>query len=546
MKVSNMKFAHIVKTLALLSAASLVACSTKGGSAVPASRSAVTGAAVTQTIVGLGDSLTAGEQSDGVLGQYGVALPYSTTLFSPLEALGIIPPTQENGWFSLFYSDAKGMTWAEQATGSTSALPLIAGIADEGGLGTQLLPANPTYSDGVPFSSIPGTSSCDAINSEAYTYSDAASATIRVNPSSTTYDLGIPSLTLHEAIAMYQPTSPECSELFNPPSTTAEAEIDSLQSLVGGESEYFYPIMEKYSPPGSEVTPLAAAVSLHPTLTTVWLGANDLLKYIFSGGTAPGLDTTQALVQSDMTTIIKTLQNAGSRVIVADLPEVIEAPQFSIVPNPSSEALCEIQTYLACLIYDVISSSGGTFTDAEDLAEDIQLSNSQLAGTSYLTESGVVYVLEEYLSTGGVTIPTTGCSGGSCLGTYYITASFATSVESVNSAINAGIEAAATATGAAYVPIDQIYAGIYSGSGSYFDAAIAIGSGVCCTLAFGGGLVSFDGLHPTDSGYALIASYFVNEANSAFGTSIPAITPSSAWSGAGGIYAPYPDPYAPH
>lgn len=542
MKVTNMKFVQIVKTLALISAAFLVACSTKGGPAVPASRSVATGTAVLTTIVGLGDSLTAGEQSDGVLGATGVTLPDASTLFSPIEAIGMIPPTQENGWFSLFYSDAKGLTWDEQATPSTSVLPLVAGP----GLGDQILPANPAYTGGVPFSTVPGRSSCDTFNSDAYTYGNSSTTVVRVNPTATTYDLGIPSLTLHEAIAMYQPLSPQCTALFNPPANTEEAEIDALQSLVGGESQYFYPVMEKYSPPGSEVTPLAAAVALRPTLTTVWLGANDLLKYIFSGGTASGLDTTQALVKSDMTTVINTLKNAGSNVIVADLPDVIETPQFAVVPNPSSQTLCEIQTYLACLIYDVIENSGGTFAEAEGLAEDIQVSNSQLAGNSYLTESGVIYVLEEYLSSGTVTIPTTGCSAGTCLGTYYVTASFATQVEDVNNAINAGIQAAATATGAAYVPVDQIFAGIYSGSGTYFDEAASIDPGICCTLAFGGGLVSLDGLHPSDTGYALIASYFVQAANTAFGTSLTAISPASAWSGAGGIYAPYPDPYAPH
>ncbi len=547
-----MKFAQIVKTLAFLSAASLVACSTKGGPAVPASKSVATGTAVTQTIVGLGDSLTAGEQSDGLLGQTGVALPDSTTVFSPIAAIGMIPPTQENGWFSLFYSDAKSMTWDEQATGSTSALPLIVGIADQGGLGTQILPANTAYTGGVPFYTIPGDSSCDTLNTDAYTYSNDASTTIRVNPTSTTYDLGIPSLTLHEAIAMYQPTSPQCSELYNPPTSTAEAEIDALQSLVGGESEYFYPVMEKYSPPGSEVTPLQAAVALHPTLTTVWLGANDMLKYIFSGGTAPGLDTTEALVKADMTTIINTLKSAGSNVIVADLPDVIEAPQFQEVGiPPDGIAQCEIQTWLPCLIYEVAGatygcnySNSGTspcstvWADAEGETELLESDYSFLdpsgSQNAFLTETGLISLLE------GATLT------ASENGTDYVTASFATQVQAVNTAINDGIEAAATATGAAYVPVDQIFGGIYSGSGTYFDEAASVDPGVCCTLAFGGGLVTFDGLHPSDTGYALIANAFVSAANAKFGTSLTAISPSSAWSGAGGIYAPYPDPYAPH
>jgi lysophospholipase L1-like esterase len=355
-----------------------------------------------------------------------------------------------------------------------------------------------------------------------------------LNPTATTYDLGIPSLTLHEAIGMYQPLATTCVELYDPPANASQAEIDSLQALVSGESEYFYPVMEKYSPPGSEVTPLQAAVALHPTLTTVWLGANDLLKYAFSGGTAPGLDITSAQVKTDMATVIKTLQSAGSDVIVADLPNIIQTPQFAIVGNPPSQAYCQIQTWLPCIFYDVGYSWGNAELETDSILATYSFLDPSGGQNAYLTESGVIYLLE----------------GGSLIssenGEYYLSATFAAQVQTVNTAINAGIQAAATANHAAYVPIDQIFAGIYSGTGTYFNEAASVNPGVCCTLAFGGGLLSIDGLHPSDTGYALIASVFAQTANSAYGTSIPAINPVGAYDGLGGIFAPYPDPYAPH
>ncbi|MGH7737770.1 MAG: SGNH/GDSL hydrolase family protein [Candidatus Tyrphobacter sp.] len=526
-----MRVPSIIKTLAILAAAMLAACSTRGGSAIPPTGTQPSsGAGVTQTIVGLGDSLTAGEQSSGVLGSATVPLPDPTTLFSPIGAIGIVPPTQENGFFSVLYSAAKGSTWAAQANPTSSVLPLIAGP----GIGNQILPANPAYTGGIPFATLPGRSSCDAFNQSAYSYASVVGS-VRMNPTATTYDLGIPSLTLHEAIAMYQPTTTSCVAIYPTPANAAQAEIDALQSLVSGESENFYPVMEKYSPPGSEVTPLQAAASLHPTLTTVWLGANDLLRYAFSGGVAPGLDTTTAQVKSDMTTIIATLQHAGSDVIVADLPNIIQTPQFAIVGiPPGGQAQCAIQTWLPCVLADV----GYSWTNAEAATNVLISTYSFLApsGTNYayLNESGAVYIL------GGGTL--TAAQNG----TYFLTAAFGVQVQSVNAAINAGIQAAASANHAAYVPIDQIFAGIYSGSGTYFNEAASINPGICCTLAFGGGLLSLDGLHPSDTGYALIASVFAQTANTAFGTSIPAINPAGAYDGLGGIYAPYPDPYAQH
>jgi lysophospholipase L1-like esterase len=531
-----MRFARIAKALALLAAASLAACSTNGGSPIPSAHTPPSsGGAVTQNIVGLGDSLTAGEQSGGLLGSAAVALPDPTTLFSPIGPIGVVPPTQENGWFSLFYSAAKSMTWVQQANPASSVLPLVAGP----GLGNQILPANPAYTGGIPFATIPGRSSCDSFNQSGFSY--AALSSVRMNPTATTYDLGIPSLTLHEAIGMYQPTAPTCTVLFNPPANAGQAEIDALQALVGGESGYFYAVMGKYSPPGSEVTPLQAAVALHPTLTTVWLGANDLLKYAFSGGTAPGLDTTQAQVKADMTTIITTLHHAGSQVIVADLPNIVETPQFAIVGvPPGGQAQCAIQTWLPCILVEISGLSWGSATSYVTSAlipADPFLAPSG-SNYAYLTESGVIALA----SAGGDPAALTANENGS----YFLTASFAQQVQSVNTAINAGIQAAATANHAAFVPIDQVFSGIYSGSGTYFNMAASVNPGVCCTLTFGGGLLSIDGLHPSDTGYALIASIFAQTANTAYGTSIPAINAAGAYGGAGGIYAPYPDPYAPH
>ncbi|HEY9084729.1 MAG TPA: SGNH/GDSL hydrolase family protein [Candidatus Tyrphobacter sp.] len=537
-----MKLADTIKSLALVAVAALAACTGGGGNgsigvmpSSPPGNPPSNPAQVTTTIVGLGDSLTAGYQSSGMLG----ATTVSLAAYPQFTSIGLfaVPPTQENGWFSLFYSDAKGMTWVQQATPGVSVLPLIAGP----GIGNQILPANPADTGGIPFATVPGRSSCDSFNQAAFTYAaNSTAGSVRMNPTSVTYDLGIPSLTLHEAISMYQPTTTTCLEIYNPPTNVAQAEIDALQALVGGESENFYPVMEKYSTPSNHVTPLAAAVSLHPTLTTVWLGANDLLKYTFSGGTAPGLDITESLVKSDMTQIIQALKHAGSDVIVATLPNVVETPQFAIVGNPPSQAYCQFQTWLPCLITEF---TGLPFANSEAYLTGILIPTDSFLAPSgsqnaYLTETGLITLI----ASGGNPASLTAGENG----TDYLTASFATQVQSVNSAINAGIVAAANANRVPYVPIDQIFDGIYSGSGAYFAAAASVNPGKCCTLAFGGGLLTFDGLHPSDSGYGFIAQAFQQAANSAFGTSIPAINPASAYSGAGGIYASYPDPYALH
>ncbi len=535
-----MRLTDTIKLLTLAAVtAGLAACGGSAGNLPPAGPPAVpppsSPASVTNTIVGLGDSLTAGYQSSGMLGQANV--PLTQVEFTSI-GLTAVPPTQENGFFSIFYSAAKGMTWVQQATPGISVLPLVAGP----GIGNQILPANPADTGGYPFATVPGRSSCDAFNQSAYTFSanSGGGATVRMNPTSVTYDLGIPSLTLAEAIGMRQPLTTTCTELYNPPASVAQAEIDGLQTLVSGESENYYPVMEKYSSPGNPVTPLQAAESLHPTLTTVWLGANDLLRYIFSGGTAPGIDTTASQVQSHMTTIIQGLRHGGSDVIVATLPNVVETPQFAIVGNPPSQAYCQVQTWLPCILTEIV---GLTWAQAEGYVAGVLIPTDSFLAPSgsqnaYLTETGLITLV----ASGGNPASLSASGNGS----QYLTASFAAQAQSVNAAINGGILAAASATGVPVVRVDQIFDGIYSGAGPYFLQAASINPGKCCTLAFGGGLLTFDGLHPSDSGYALIASAFAQTANGAFGTSIPAINAVGAYTGAGGIFAPYPDPYARH
>ncbi|HUY40529.1 MAG TPA: hypothetical protein VMV82_03065 [Candidatus Dormibacteraeota bacterium] len=536
-----MRLTDSIKLLTLAAiTAGIAACGGSAGNLPPAGPPGVpppsSPAMVTNKIVGLGDSLTAGYQSSGMLGQTNV--PLGQAEFTSI-GLTTVPPTQENGFFSVFYSAAKGMTWVQQATPGVSVLPLIAGP----GIGNQILPANPADTGGYPFATVPGRSSCDAFNQSAYAYtaSSGAGATVRMNPTSVTYDLGIPSLTLAEAIGMRQPLTTTCSELYNPPASVAQAEIDALQTLVSGESENYYPVMEKYSSPASPMSPLQAAESLHPTLTTVWLGANDLLRYIFSAGTAPGIDTTASQVRTHMTTIIQGLRHSGSDVIVATLPNVIETPQFAIVGNPPSQAYCQIQTWLPCILYEF--GLAPTFALAEGYTTGVLIASDSFLAPSgsqnaYLTETGLITLLASGANPASLS--------ASANGSEYLTASFAAQSQSVNAAINSGILAAASATGVPVVRVDQIFDGIYSGSGPYFAAAASINPPKCCTLAFGGGLLTFDGLHPSDTGYALIASSFAQTANGAFGTSIPAINAAGAYTGAGGIFAPYPDPYALH
>ena len=527
----------ISKALAFVAAASLAACAagTPNSTLVPGNaphgNPIVGGSAILTTMVGMGDSLTAGEQSGGVFGGLPgqVQNPLATGI-PPLQALGV-PPTQQNGYWSVLYQQAKGVTWIQMSTPSTTVLPLISAP----GLGDQIVPANPALTGGIPFGTIPTRSACDGFNSSAFNL--ASLGEVRENPNGSISDIAIPGITMHEALTMTLPISPQCAPLPG-----VNAQIAGLQSVVNGESGFYYPILGQFQRV-THPSMLNVAVSMRPTLTTVWLGANDILKFIFSGGQFAAGNLTEASAQTDMTQIITSLQNVGSRVVVADIPMVLETPQFASVAIPPPAQItqaCELQTYLFCLLVNDFGQS-----PAQAGATVAAVSTAYNLGTTgYLTESGLINLLQ------GKNLDPSGPGTG--LGSNYITPAFATQINSVNTAMNAGIAAAAKQTGTPLVPISQVFNDIATGNTSSpsFQLAASVNPGKCCTLTFGGGLLSYDGLHPSNTGYAVIADAFISAIDTAYGANIPPLALSDVQAIYGGTQpatrVPYPDPYAQH
>jgi lysophospholipase L1-like esterase len=475
---------NILALVALLASGALAAC---GGPAAapPTSGTGVAAQPVTGgMLVGIGDSLTAGYQSDGFLGD-----PTATNTNSgyPNHA---VPPGQESGWWALMYNQMTGT-----ANSAAAVLPLIKAP----GLGSQIVigttAANLLYTTHSP---------CDAFNDQAFSASSWQNT--RMNPSAGIADLGVPGITMHEAVAMSAPlTGPPSGTTCGYATLANDPTSGGLQSLVSGESGLFYPVLGGFqSALGHNLTMLNAALSLSPQLTTVWLGANDLLKFSFSAGKSPVSDTPQQMA-TDLTQIVTSLTKQGSKVLVADLPDVLTTPQF--FPQAKLSADLQALGIPAAAAGAIVSYVGTTYG---------------VTAGGYLTESGFLAIV-----TGCNTAPAT-CvtpaldpSGpGSGLGGAYLTPAFAAQVQALNTAYNNAIDTVATSSGSkvALVPIHATFTTIaasgYTVPGTPFPPF---------TLNFGGGLVSWDGLHPSNLGYAVLANAFIQTADTAFGMTIPQI-----------------------
>ncbi len=557
-----MKFHFFSRLLAAAVAASFLAACSNSGSAPNIPVPTPGPANPTLGFTGLGDSLTAGEQSGGVFG--GFAAAGTKPVPNPLcvlpdclfAATGIgVPPTQMNGFWSQIWMQMNGasqLQYIQIASPGSSVLPLIAGP----GLGNQIVPASPSITKGPPFATLPGRSGCDAFNQAAYAPQTVLS-TVRENPTTMAHNLGLPGMTMHEAIAMNQPPSPTCV-----PFPGAPPALIGLQELLS-ESASYYSVLTGF-PFSTSLTPLNAAVSLRPTLTTVWLGANDVLHYAFSGGAFTainGIGGNTAQVQQDMTKIITTLQNAGSKVVVANLPDVLGTGFYmSVAPLPSV-ASCgaggpgSVQTFLACVLFE----GGVPYAAADAIRAQVATAYGLNPGTGnsainngygYVTLGGATTILTALGSGKQPNLDPNGAGSG--LGSEYVTPALANNIQTLNNTLNTGIDAAVQATGVPLVDIHTFFHDVATGcqvTGCTQDPlalqALTLNPGKCCTLAFGGGLLSFDGIHPSNTGYAFVAQAFIQAINAKYSLNIPPLNVLAQYSGSGGTI-PYPDPYAQH
>ena len=497
-------------------------------------------------IVGVGDSLTAGYQSDGMLGD---------SFANPLQHGFLVHPTQENGFWALIDERASGLPLSEAIANefdpAKSPLPLIASP----GINNQIVPANQP-----PGFNMFKTNQCtfhDGFNEDGYFLE--GSALVRMNPGSTTIrDVAVPGISLHEANTLTQPQSTHCEPL---PGILGE-----LAAVVDQESSTFWPVLRGFRGMGSNLTMVNAAAQSKPTLAIVWLGANDVLKFMGSGGRFVGGDNTVGQVSNDLRTTFSTLSHAGAKIVTANLPNILRTPYFMrvTIPKTGFRKACPAfsgpgsQTYLWCVWGQIDNND---FTTAEKINNEIAAKyglatpdgctpGSLTKPCGYLTLQGTFTSLLYWQNHGFKALPDLdNGKPGSGLGMYYITPKFAAQIQTLNTTINEGIAQAATASNVPMVDVTSFFDGVASGNPSnpYYKQAFNIAPNTCCGLSFGTGLLSFDGLHPSNTGYALLASYFIDKINTTYHTKIPQVNVKSIYNGKQCTTAKYcyPDPYAP-
>ena len=215
------------------------------------------------------------------------------------------------------------------------------------------------------------------------------------------------------------------------------------------------------------------AENLAPTTVIAWMGNMDVLRIAFYAN--PVVMTSVSDFETQYNAATGRLAATGATLVLANIPDVTAVP-FMVPAEKIAPG------YLA-YVGPILGIGSGDFI----LADALPLVSAILNGTAVgpLPESVV-------LDAGEVTI-----------------------VRARTDAFNALIAAQAARLGAGLVDVHAIVDQIRSQG--------YVSGGQRLTTDFLGGIFSLDGIHPTNTGYAILANAFIKELNTRFAAAIPPV-----------------------
>jgi lysophospholipase L1-like esterase len=259
---------------------------------------------------------------------------------------------------------------------------------------------------------------------------------------------------------------------------------DTIQAATDLVLGFPCPVLFPCPPQSPAQTQVEQAVARRPSLIVIEIGSNDILRAITSGQLGSFSDPAgQAAFFADFNSnygkLMDALAGTNAKLVVGNIPDVIQAAYFIRIPALAAAANIPVAQLTAAL---GVSADDYLTLDAFPTVEQI-LTNARPGP-----------------------LPAT-CSGNTpCV----ITAAQATLVRLAVQQMNTIIAAQTVLHGAVPVDLFSLIDGIYNNGYQVKNATL--------TADFLGGLFSLDGLHPSNTGYAIIANEFIKDINGAFGT----------------------------
>jgi phospholipase/lecithinase/hemolysin len=294
---------------------------------------------------------------------------------------------------------------------------------------------------------------------------------LRENPLVQNTNVSVPGVTVNQALTV-RPT------LDLGPTTPA---IQVFATYVLGFPSLFL---------GQSPTEIELATKLDPSVLIEWLGNNDALVPALIGQLSAL--TPLPSFAADYKTVLDRLAGTSAPIITANIPDVTEVPYFMSVPEIAEQygLRSEVVTdELGIGPLDSVRITGAPLVDRILTGQQ----KGPLPAACPTPEAG--------LSAGDIP----------CV----LTAAQADEVRSAIACYNDVIRAQSVTHGALMVDVESLVDRLYRNG-------YAAGN-VKLNLNFLGGITSLDGVHPTNSGYAIIANEFIETINHAWKTRIPEV-----------------------
>lgn len=292
---------------------------------------------------------------------------------------------------------------------------------------------------------------------------ESGTTTGRDNPTVQATDLAVPGHLLTDLINRAPVAIPTSNE-------------DIITDLVLG----FPGLME-----GKDYTQLQWAENLSPTTLFVWIGSNDALVAAESG--MPSNMTPVAQFTTEFTQLMQALQSkTKATLIVGNVPDITIVPYLT----PGSVILAEF--------------SAASGIPVAQLSATLGIQAADLVNPNGITQ------IEAIL--GGKQAPPVSNSG-------FLTPAEITTIQQTIQQYNAAIATQVAAAGGTLVDINAALTQLHNSPPTI--------NGTVATFAFLGGFFSLDGIHPTNTGYALLANIFIDRMNTALSTKIADVNVSA-------------------
>jgi lysophospholipase L1-like esterase len=239
-------------------------------------------------------------------------------------------------------------------------------------------------------------------------------------------------------------------------------------------------------------TQVQQAVALRPTAITLWIGNNDVLGAALRGRAVDGVTLTPTdAFRATYAQIVAALKTTGAFIVAANLPNVTAIPFVTT-----------IRPY-------VVNSAG----------QPVLIAGSRtplLGPEGPLPSNSLVTLAASSLLAQGIGIPAVVGGTGTPLPDEVVLNP--SEIAIIQDHVNVNNKSIRDICGAANIPVLDVQAIL----NELYTTGIHVG-GITLTSSFlSGGAFSYDGVHPNDIGYAVLANEFINVIN-ASGGSLPPV-----------------------